>query len=65
MRIDVSKIKAALAELGMTQAALADVSGVSRQSISTILNRGTCSLIVSGKIAKALGVPVAEIMKED
>lgn len=65
MRIDANKIKIILAERGMTRAALAAASGLSRQSVSTILTRGTCEPKTAGKIAKALGIPVVEIMKEE
>lgn len=65
MKIDAGKIKMILAERGMTQAELAKACGVSRQNVSTILLRGTCSLVTAGKIAKGLGIQVAEIMKEE
>lgn len=65
MKIDVNKIKLVLAERGMTRTALASASGMSRQNVSTILTRGTCEPKTAGKIAKGLGIPVAEIMKED
>lgn len=63
MRIDVNKIKLFLAEREMNRTELASACGLSRQSISTILTRGTCEPKTAGKIAKGLGIPVAEIMK--
>lgn len=65
MKINTNKVLLILAEKGMTRSELATVSGICRQNISTILNRGTCSPVTAGKIAKGLGIPVAEIMKEE
>lgn len=64
MKIDSIKIKLLLAEIGITQTDLSSICGVSRQNISTILMRGTCSCATAGKLAKALGIPVREIIKE-
>lgn len=65
MKIDVSKIKMFLAERGLTRAAYAELCGISRQNISTILTRGTCEPRTAGKLAKGLGVPVSTIIKEE
>ena len=65
MKIDVHKIKIILAERGMTRTVLAAESGISRPNISTILTRGTCEILTAGKLAKGLGIPVAEIVVED
>ena len=65
MKIDAKKVLLILAERQMNRTELASLSGISRQSVSTILTRGTCDLKSSGKIAKALELPVSEIMKEE
>lgn len=65
MKIDSIKIKLLLAEQGVTQTDFSAKCGVSRQNISTILLRKTCSAVTAGKLAKALGVNVREIVKED
>lgn len=65
MKINVHKITVILAEKEMTRSIFAAQSGVSRQSVSTILTRGTCEPKTAGKLAKALGVDVAEIIKEE
>ena len=65
MKIDTNKIKMFLAERGLTRAAYAELCGISRQNISTILTRGTCEPRTAGKLAKGLGVPVSEIIKEE
>lgn len=64
MHINAHRIKMTIAERKMTQAELAKKAGVSRQSISTILARGTCALSTAGKIAEGLGIPVSELVKE-
>lgn len=63
MNINTQKIVVFLAKDGMTRAKLADLSGICRQQVSTILRRGTCSEISAGKIARALGVDVEELLE--
>lgn len=63
MNVDVSKIEAKLAEKNMTKATLAARSGISRQSVSTILGRGSCEPRTAGRLAAGLGVQVADILK--
>lgn len=65
MQLDTHKIRLTLVERGMTQRELADNSGISRQSVSTILARGTCSTVTAGKIAKGLGLEPNDVVKED
>ncbi len=64
MTINTVIIKLLLAELGMTQADLADKIGLSRQSVSTILTRGTASPKNIGKLAAGLGVRPKDIIDE-
>lgn len=64
MTINAIRIETLLAERGMTKADLAHSCGVSRQNISTIVRRGTAAPKTVGKIAKGLGVPVTDILKE-
>lgn len=64
MKIDAQKIEIILAEKRMTRTVLAEHCGLARQSISTILHRGTCSAVSVGKLALALGITVEEIVKE-
>lgn len=63
MEINVLRIDTLLAEQGITKSKLAEKSGVSRQSISTILRRGTCEPLTAGKLAAGLGVRVADILE--
>lgn len=65
MKIDSIKIKLLMAEQEISQAVLAERCGIARQNISTMLARGTCSIANVGKLAKALGVDIQEIIKEE
>lgn len=65
MKLNVRKIKLILAEKGMSQADLAIKCGMNRQQINGVLSREVCTLKTLGRIAKALDVSVAEIVKED
>lgn len=63
MDISALKIETMLAERGMTRTTLAELSGISRQNISTIIRRGTCEPKTAGKLAMGLGVPVKDILE--
>lgn len=62
MTISATKINLLKAEQQLTNSALAERSGISRQSVSTILLRGTCNPITASKLARGLGVPVQDIV---
>lgn len=63
MKINTHKINVLLAKKGLTQTALAEQTGISRQSICTILARSSCREGNAGKIARALGVDVEELLE--
>ena len=65
MIIKTQYIKLALADKGWTWAEYAARCGISRQNVSTIIRRGTCEPKTAGKLAAGLGVPVAEIIREE
>lgn len=65
MKLNAWRVKLILAEKEMNQADLAIMCGVNRQQINETLSRETCSLKTLGRIAKALGVSVAEIVKDE
>ena len=65
MKLDAQKIRLILANKEMNQSDLAIKIGVNRQQVNEVLSRGTCSLKTLGRIAKALDVPVAAIVKEE
>jgi DNA-binding Xre family transcriptional regulator len=57
-------IKKIMAEKLMTQTDLAKIAGLTKPSISRVLAKGTCTIKSCGKIAKALGVDLSEIVIE-
>jgi len=65
MKLDVKKIKLILASQELNQSDLAKKCRISRQQLNSILLRESCTLKTVGKIAKSLGVPVQEIVKEE
>lgn len=65
MTLNTQRIETLMAEQGMTQKTLSDRCGISRQSISTIICRGTAVPKSVGKLAAVLGVPVAEILAKE
>ena len=62
MEISKQKIQIEMAKLGLNLTALANLSGISRQSLSTIMGRGSCSPVNAGKIAKALSCDVTDLI---
>lgn len=65
MTINTQRIETMLAERGLTRKALAESCGISAQNVSTIMRRGTCESKTAGKLARGLGVPVAEIIRKE
>lgn len=63
MRIDRIKLVTELAKRDMTQKRLAELSGVSRVTVSNIKAGKCCADEVGQKIANALGVKAEEIME--
>lgn len=64
MKLDEQKILSYMAEKNWNNTMLSKESDISRQTISYILSGKTCSPITAGKIAKALEIPVKEIMED-
>ncbi len=64
MKLNKQKIMLYMARLGMGQAALAARSGISKTSISYIVNGKSCNPATAGKIALALAVDVTDIMED-
>ena len=65
IKINSNRIYLLMAEQEHTQASLAPLCGISRQSICTMLTRGTAAPKSVSKLAKGLGVPVSEIIGGD
>lgn len=64
MRINRIKLVTELTKRDMTQARLAELSGVSRATINYIKAGKSCTDEVGKKIAKALGVPVEKLIEK-
>lgn len=65
MKINRLKLDLLQAEQGFTCSEVAEKAGISRQSFSTIRQRGTCSILSAAKIAKALEVELTEIIETE
>lgn len=63
MKIDSVKLAAELTKQRMTQKQLAEKAGVSRVTVSAIKCGKTCTDLIGNAIAKALGVPVEELLE--
>lgn len=63
MNISKNKFELLLAEKELSLTQLAELTGISRQNISTIKQRGTCNPCTAAKLAKGFGVPVTEILE--
>ena len=64
MYLDRDKINMAMARKSYNIAKLAEVYGVSAQRMRTILNSRKVSTATAGRLAKALGVDVTEILED-
>jgi len=65
MRIKREALILALAEKGYTFSDLAAVAGVSRATLSYINNGKSCRTDVAGRIARALGKNVSELIEKE
>ncbi len=63
MYINISKLLIAMGENGFTIRKLADVSGVSKQTLSSVKAGKACTPITAGKIAKALQMPLKDLVE--
>lgn len=63
MRINRIKLVTELTRQDMTQARLAELSGVSRATVNFVKNGKSCSDTTVSKIAKALNVPVQDLIQ--
>lgn len=64
VQLNIPEVKRQMATNKLRNMDLADRSGISRQGVSLILKRGTCSIINAGRLADALEVDAGTIMKE-
>ena len=63
MRLDKRKIQLLMAELEIGQQSLAIRAGISRQTLSVVMNGRNCRPELLGKIAKALNVKPEKIIE--
>lgn len=64
MRIDANKLLLAMARKQWNFKQLSTCCGVSRATLSSIKNGKTCNVVTVGKIAKALGVDITELLED-
>ena len=64
MKLNEQKILSYMAEKTWNSIKLSQESEVSRQTISSVLSGKSCSPVTAGKLAKALEIPVKEIMED-
>ncbi len=64
MKVSRDKIDIARANRCMTITELAEAYGVSRTRLNMILNQREVTVVCAGRLAKALGVDVAEIIEQ-
>ena len=63
MRLNVAKVAAVLKERDMRQKDLVHRTGISRNTISAVCNRKSCSEDTARKIAEALDVTMDELVE--
>ena len=63
MKLDMQRVEIAMGDAGLNFSTLALISGVSRTTLSYVRNGKSCKPDVCGKIAKALSVPLVEIIE--
>ena len=64
MKVSKEKIDIARANRCMTITELAEAYGVSRTRLNMILNQREVTVVSAGRLAKALGVDVTEIIEQ-
>lgn len=63
MRLSRTKIQLLMAKACTTQGTLADKAGISRQTLSAVMNGRSCRPELLGRIARALEVEPEEIIE--
>ena len=65
MKVNGQKIEEILADRGLKKKEFSGLCGISPQNISTVVKRGTCEPRTAGKLARGLGVPLADIIVQE
>lgn len=63
MRLNTTKVRLFMAKQVINQASLAAKAGISRQTLSAVMNGRNCRPELLGKISRALGVEPEEIIE--
>lgn len=64
MNINALKVQIKIGEKRLTYSEFSKISGISKQTLSHILDRKNCSPKHAGMIANALNIPLDEIVTE-
>ena len=65
IKLDGRKLNIELARHEMSVTQLAEAAGINRTSIAAIRKTGVCKTTTAGKLARALGIDVTEIMADE
>lgn len=65
MKISKEKIEIILAKKNLKIVEAAKIMGMTRQTFSTIKNRGTCTPATAAKIANGLGVEIEDFIESE
>lgn len=65
MEISKKAIEMILADQQLDKSKLSEKIGCNRSWLSQVISRESCRPATAGRIARGLGVPVSEILKED
>lgn len=63
MKINEIKVLLLMADFSINQKQLAEIAGISRQTLSAVMNGRNCRPELLGKLAKALEVKPEEIIE--
>lgn len=63
MKLNRNKVSLLMAKQLINQMAIADKAGISRQTMSAVMNGRNCRPELLGRISKALGVEPEEIIE--
>ena len=64
MKIDKAKLEIAMARAQLNRNTLAEKAKMPIPTVCNVYTRGTCKPATAGRIAKALGVDVTEIIEQ-
>lgn len=64
LRVDKGKLEIAMARAELNRNTLAEKADMPVPTVCNVYSRGTCKPATAGRIAKALGVDVTEIIED-